>query len=86
MADDKQMVTREELDVYCCIDLLRAGVDGLVAVASGGVWVGQSSDTGCCSGLPRAKFCPFCGAKIIPIKPDPDVGRQGWSWRTEKIQ
>jgi hypothetical protein len=66
---------------YCCIDLLRAKGAGVMSTASGGVWIGSGSDTGCLGGFPRATFCPFCGSKIVVEPPNDD--RAGWSWHTE---
>jgi len=74
---ERSTVSRQELEQFCCIGLVKASVDGFVATASGGVWLGRSSDTGCCSDLPKINFCPFCGSKIVVVNHNP-----GWSWHT----
>jgi hypothetical protein len=65
---------------YCCLDLVAAEGMGVVATASGGVWIGGGHDTGCLVGFPQAKFCPFCGSQIVVTPPSGD--RDGWSWHT----
>jgi hypothetical protein len=80
---ERSTVSRQELEQFCCIGLVKASVDRFIATASGGVWLGRSSDTGCCSHLPQINFCPFCGSKIVVTPPNPEAGRQGWSWHTE---
>jgi hypothetical protein len=80
---ERSTVSRQALEQFCCIGLVKASVDGFVATASGGVWLGQSSDTGCCSHLPQISFCPFCGSKIVVTPPRPDAGLHGWAWHTE---
>lgn len=71
--------TREQLGSYCCVDLIRAEADGHISTASGGVWLGSPvGDSSCLNGLPKAHYCPFCGATIC-------VAYNGnhWSWHTE---
>lgn len=78
----KREQAREIADQYCCLDLINAAGQGVIATASGGVWIGGGSDTGCLSGYPRANFCPFCGSRII-VEPPNEV-RIGWSWHTQR--
>lgn len=62
---------------YCCIALVEAEGDGFISTASGGVWLGGGSDTGCLSDFPKINHCPFCGSEIVVTKHD-----VGWSWET----
>lgn len=71
---------REVSEQYCCMELLAAEGAGVIATASGGVWVG-GSESNCLDGFPKAKYCPFCGADIVVTPPSED--QVGWSWRAE---
>jgi len=64
---------------YCCIDLLRAKESGFVDEVVSGIFFPNNNDSDCKSGIPRIKFCPFCGAEIITTKTD-----NGWNWKTNK--
>ena len=75
MAAETITLSRQQLHQYCCVDLIKAEVDGLIATASGGVWIGHAD--GCLNHLPKARFCPFCGADII-ARYDEVAGF--WSW------
>lgn len=75
-------MSRRQLDVYCCVELIRAETDGHVITATGGVWVGRPPEgVSCLSGLPKAKYCPFCGAEIIVVRHE-----MHWSWHTRQRQ
>lgn len=76
----KREQARQIADQYCCLDLVSAEGEGVIATASGGVWIGGGSDTGCLGGYPQAKFCPFCGAEILVEAPN--EARAGWAWHT----
>jgi hypothetical protein len=83
---EKLNLTRDSVDSYCCTSLIKAEADGFMSTATGGVWLGSGTDTGCMSGFPIANFCPFCGSKIVTVQPDPKAGRSGWSWHTEAVR
>jgi len=61
---------------YCCIDLLRATESNVLSEVVSGIMFRHGDHI-------FARYCPFCGAKIISDREDGEDG-QFWSWRTEK--
>jgi hypothetical protein len=64
---------------YCCLDLLRAKESGFVDEVVSGIFFPNNNKSSCKEGIPRIKYCPFCGAKIVTIKTE-----TSWDWKTKK--
>jgi len=61
---------------YCCLNLVRAVESGYLDEVVSGIFFPNNS---CCKeGIPRANFCPFCGAEIIT-----ESIPSGWRWWTK---
>lgn len=64
---------------YCCIDLVRAVQSEFLDEVVSGIFFPNKDESQCKEGIPRVKFCPFCGAEIFSIELE-----SGWAWKTIK--